>query len=99
MDDNSLRITPALQDRKPLKPGARYKLTELGGIGVESTITNDKSFSTWAKQTYATKKEAVDFLENSFDPFDRAVGTLIKKYARAETSALIRNWPEVKKLF
>ncbi|WP_292379184.1 hypothetical protein [Methanosarcina sp. UBA289] len=45
------------------------------------------SFATWAAQTYATKKEAVDFLENSLDPFEKAIGTLIKQYAGAEINA------------
>ena len=41
----------------------------------------DKDFPTWANQTYLNKKEAVDFLANSSDPFEKAIGTLIKKYA------------------
>jgi hypothetical protein len=51
---------------------------------MENTISKDKDFPTWAKQMYATKREAVDFLENSFDPFEKALGTLIKKYAGCE---------------
>lgn len=54
---------------------------------MENTTLKDIDFPTWAAQIYATKKEAVDFLENSFDPFDRAIGTLIKKYAGGETNA------------
>jgi hypothetical protein len=42
------------------------------------------SFSSWAARTYATKREAVDFLANSLDPIDRAVGTVIKIYAGCE---------------
>jgi hypothetical protein len=42
---------------------------------------SSSNFAAWATQTYETKKEAVDFLESSHDPFDRAIGTLIKKYA------------------
>jgi hypothetical protein len=51
---------------------------------METLITSDKSFPTWAKITYETKKEAVDFLEKSLDPFDRAIGTLIKKYGTSK---------------
>lgn len=50
-------------------------------IAMENMTLKDKDFPTWAKNTYATKKEAVDFLENSSDPFEKAIGTLIKKYA------------------
>lgn len=45
----------------------------------------NKNFPAWAAQTYETKKEAVDFLENSSDPFEHAIGVLIKKYAEATT--------------
>lgn len=48
---------------------------------MNSITTNYLSFSTYAKQIYATKKEAVDFLENSLDPYEHAIGVLIKKYA------------------
>ncbi len=48
---------------------------------MENKTLNDIDFSLWAQQTYKTKKEAVDFLENSADPFERAIGVLIKKYA------------------
>jgi hypothetical protein len=51
---------------------------------MNETTPNNLSFSSWAAQTYATKKEAVDFLENSIDPFDHAIGTLIKKHAGGE---------------
>lgn len=48
---------------------------------MNSMTTSDLSFSTYAKQIYATKKEAIDFLGNSSDPFECAIGTLVKKYA------------------
>lgn len=51
---------------------------------MENNTSRDKDFTVWAQQTYTLKKEAVDFLENSFDPFERAIGTLIKKYAGDE---------------
>jgi|GEM_PF-1675857 hypothetical protein len=51
---------------------------------MQFTTEENKNFATWAAQTYATKKEAVEFLENSFDPFEKALGTLIKKYAGCE---------------
>jgi hypothetical protein len=54
---------------------------------LQDTTSNNLSFSSWAAQIYATKKEAVDFLENSLDPFEKAIGTLIKKYAGAEINA------------
>jgi hypothetical protein len=47
--------------------------------------STDKDFTAWAHQTYATKKEAVDFLENSADPFEHAIGVLIKMYAEVTT--------------
>lgn len=51
---------------------------------MENKTLKDKDFPTWAVQTYATKKEAIDFLEKCFDPYDKAIGTLIKKYAGCE---------------
>lgn len=48
---------------------------------MENKTLRDKDFAVWAQQTYDTKKEAVDLLENSSDPFERAIGVLIKKYA------------------
>lgn len=45
------------------------------------TSSTNLSFSSWAVQIYATKKEAVDFLDNSSDPFEHAIGVLIKRYA------------------
>ena len=52
---------------------------------METTAEDDKNFPAWAAQTYATKKEAVDFLENSSDPFEHAIGALIKMYAGVTT--------------
>lgn len=43
--------------------------------------SKDKNFALWAQQTYASKSEAVQYLARSFDPFERAIGTLILKYA------------------
>jgi hypothetical protein len=54
---------------------------------METTILENKKFASWAVQTYATKKEAVDFLENSLDPWEKAIGTIIKKYAGVEVNA------------
>lgn len=54
---------------------------------METTILENKKFAFWAAQTYATKKEAVDFLENSLDPWEKAIGTIIKKYAGVEVNA------------
>lgn len=51
------------------------------------TTKENKNFAAWAAQIYATKKEAVDFLEDSTDPFEKAIGTLIKRYAGGETNA------------
>lgn len=48
------------------------------------TLPENKNFVAWATQTYSTRKEAVNFLENSSDPFEKALGTLIKKYAGCE---------------
>jgi hypothetical protein len=48
---------------------------------MENKTLKDKDFALWAQQTYEAKKEAVDFLENSADPFEKAIGALIKKYA------------------
>lgn len=53
---------------------------------MSSMNIRDLSFSTYAKQIYATKKEAIDFLENSLDPFECAIGTLVKKYAGVSIS-------------
>ena len=52
---------------------------------MENTTLRDKDFAVWAQQTYETKKEAVDFLENSSDPFEHAIGALIKMYAGVTT--------------
>ncbi|WP_155398031.1 hypothetical protein [Methanosarcina mazei] len=55
---------------------------------MQNMSPTDLSFLSWATQTYAEKKEAVDFLERSNDPFDRAIGTLIKKYAGGEQNTV-----------
>ncbi|WP_155400536.1 hypothetical protein [Methanosarcina mazei] len=54
---------------------------------MRDTTPEDLLFSSWAAQTYEQKKDAVNFLENSFDPYERAIGTLIKKYAGCEQNA------------
>jgi hypothetical protein len=54
---------------------------------MKDTTKTNLSFSFYAAQTYAQKKDAVDFLENSSDPFEKALGTLIKKYAGCEGHA------------
>ncbi|MFV8416400.1 hypothetical protein [Methanosarcina mazei] len=54
---------------------------------MKNITQNSNNFSSYATQTYATKKEAVDFLENSLDPWEKALGTIIKKYAGVEVNA------------
>lgn len=44
------------------------------------TVTN-KNFATYAKQTYETKKQAIEFMAENGDIFEKAIATLIKKYA------------------
>lgn len=51
-----------------------------------STELSPSNFAAWATETYRTKKEAVDILENSSDPFEHAIGFLIKKYAGVHIS-------------
>lgn len=46
-----------------------------------TTTIENKKFASWAAQTYETKKEAVDFMEINVDIFEKALATLIKKYA------------------
>jgi hypothetical protein len=55
---------------------------------MQLTTEENKNFAIWATQTYSTRKEAVNFLENSSDPFEKALGTLIKKYAGCEGNAV-----------
>jgi len=45
---------------------------------MKNKILKDKYLSTLAKQAYEPKKEAVDFLESSTDPFDRTIESSIK---------------------
>lgn len=42
---------------------------------------NKGNFQDWAIRTYENKKEAVEFLVKSADPFEKALGVLIKRYA------------------
>lgn len=51
---------------------------------MNDTTPTNLSFSFYAAQTYAEKKFAVDFLENNGDVFEKALATLIKKYAGCE---------------
>jgi hypothetical protein len=53
---------------------------------MKNSTSEDISFLSWSRQTYESKKEAVDFLENSSDPFEHAIGFLIKKYAGVSIS-------------
>ncbi|MEL7662641.1 MULTISPECIES: hypothetical protein [Methanosarcina] len=53
---------------------------------MKNSTSEDISFLSWSRQTYERKKEAVDFLENSSDPFEHAIGILIKKYAGVSIS-------------
>ena len=52
---------------------------------MKDTTPTNLSFSSYAAQTYAQKKDAVDFLESSLDPFEKSLGILIKKYAGGDT--------------
>lgn len=50
-----------------------------------TTELSSSNFAAWATEAYRTKKEAVDFLENSLDPIEHAKGVLIKRYAGVST--------------
>ncbi|BAW28068.1 long chain acyl-coa synthetase [Methanosarcina thermophila] len=51
---------------------------------MKTTISNDKCFSTWAKQTCTNHLEILEHMRKSTDPMDRAIAKRIMQTAGAE---------------
>lgn len=49
-------------------------------------IETNKNFTAYAQHTYAMKKETIDFMEKNGDILEKALATLIKKYAGGEVN-------------
>lgn len=84
--DNEQRIITSVPEESCRARGTEgtTPTTERRCMQMQITTQENKTFATYAAQTYATRKEAIDFLENSLDPWEKAIGTLIKKYAGCE---------------
>jgi len=53
---------------------------------METTISNDKSFSAWAKQTCTNHLEILKHMRKSTDVLDRAIAKRIMQTAGVEKS-------------